>query len=1182
MSTSCPTRPSFRLVLTMALTFSLAAAALPGPQRAASPRHASGASAGISQEAPATADPETEERAQEAYGKLGVSFEENRGQADKRVRFLARRGGSTVFLTNEEAAFVLRAPALKAAGADASPDSTFDEKPAAEEMASGAPGRPGRGPAKKEKPKSHAVWMKFGSANPWAEVTGERELPGRINYLRGDDPSKWQTDVRTYGAVRYRGIYDGVDLVYYGNEQGQMEYDFEVAPGADPNQISLLIEGADALEVDASGDLVITTPVGEMRQRRPTVYQEVRGSRREVEGGYAVEAGGRVRFALGKYDAGAPLVIDPVLEYSTYLGGGLQDGARGIAVDAARNAYIAGYTRSEDFPTKNPLQAENAAPGVFTDAFVTKLNSTGSALVYSTYLGGGDNDEARNIAVDASGNAYVAGSTYSTNFPTANAIQATMAGTFDAFVTKLNAAGSALVFSTYLGGGGGDQAWDIAVDSQGNALVTGGTGSTDYPTVNPVQATYAGTVDAFVTKFNPAGSALIYSTYLGGSIFDFGYSIATDSAGNAYVTGYAESTNFPTANAIQNAPAGGGVDAFVTKLNPAGSAFVYSTYLGGSSIDRGFGIAADSAGNAYVTGATGSSNFPAANAKQPALASASGDAFVIKFNAEGSALVYSTYLGGNNSDVGMGITVDSSGNAYVVGLTYSTNFPVAFPVKGTNSGDGDVFVTKYNAAGAAFLFSTYLGGSDTDYGNDIAADAQGSAYVTGETESTNYPVAEAIQGTSVLGHDPFVTKISVLPSIRGRVLNGSGAGVAGVTVKLTGSLVKTDVTDAAGNYSFYGLTPGGDFTVTPVKTNASFVPASRTFTNLNSNLININFAAPTLSVNNAAVTEGNAGTVSATFTVTLKPAAAQTVTVKYQTANGTTNPATSVSDYTPPPLTTLTFSPGQTSKTVTVQVKGDTLDELNETFKLLLSAPTNALITDGEGLGTITDDDAPPTVSVNNVAVNEGNAAVTTNFTISLSKPSGLTVKVKYATANGTATAPADYTAKALTTLTFAPGETTKTVPVTIAGDTRDEPAETFKLNLSAPASATIATATGTCTINDNDPPPSIAIGNKTVTEPDAGTVNAVFTVTLSAASNQTVTVKYATANGTATAPGDYTALALTTLTFTPGQTSKSVTVQVRGDVIKEANETFFVNLSAATNATISDAQGLGTITNDD
>ncbi len=340
-----------------------------------------------------------------------------------------------------------------------------------------------------------------------------------------------------------------------------------------------------------------------------------------------------------------------------------------------------------------------------------------------------------------------------------------------------------------------------------------------------------------------------------------------------------------------------------------------------------------------------------------------------------------------------------------------------------------------------------------------------------------------------------------------------------------------------------------------------------------------NSSVPSLSVNNIAVTEGNTGETAATFTVKLTPASTQAVTVKYQTANST---ALAPGDYTALPLTQLTFDAGQTTKTVTVKVKGDTLDEANETFRLLLSAPTNALISDNEGTGTITDNDAPPSVRVNNVAVTEGNSAVSAVFTVSLSAPSARTVTVKYQTANGTAVAPSDYTARALTALTFSPFQTTKTVTVLVAGDLRDEAAETFKLLLSSPTNATIAVTAGTCTITDNDPPPSITITNASVTEPDTGTINAVFTVRLSAPSGQTVSVKYATGGGTAAAGTDYTALALTTLTFAPGQTTRTVTVQVKGDVVKEANETFFVNLSGATNATIADAQGQGTITNDD
>ena len=529
LPTSCPRRRPLRLALALAMMFSLAAGAWPWPQRAAGPQ------------APTATNADTEQRAGEAYGKLGVSFEENRGQVDERVRFLSRRGGATVFLTGDEAAFVLTAVEAPAGGSD--------ERPDVEESARG------RGRAKREKPKSHAVHMKFEGANPWAEVSGERQLEGKINYFRGSDPLKWQTGVRTYGAVRYRGIYEGVDLVYYGNAQGQMEYDFVVAPGADAGQISLQIEGAKSLEVDAAGDLVIGTPAGEMRQRRPTVYQEVNGARREVESGYAAEPDGRVRFNLGEYDKSAPLVIDPVLEYSTYLGGNGWDGANGIAIDASRNAYVTGYTFATDFPTKNPIQSTNGGSADVRDVFVTKLNASGSALVYSTYLGGSGDEFATDIAVDAAGNAYVAGSTTSTNYPTANAIQAANGGLTDAVVTKLNAAGNALVYSTYLGGSGGDEAQDIAVDSAGNAYVVGDTDSTNYPTVNAIQAANGGLTDAVVTKLNAAGNALVYSTYLGGDNSDAAYGIAVDSAGNAYLTGSTDSTNFPTASPSRPPPA---------------------------------------------------------------------------------------------------------------------------------------------------------------------------------------------------------------------------------------------------------------------------------------------------------------------------------------------------------------------------------------------------------------------------------------------------------------------------------------------------------------------------------------------------------------------------------------------------------------------------------------------------
>ena len=520
----------------------------------------------------------------------------------------------------------------------------------------------------------------------------------------------------------------------------------------------------------------------EVRLHKPVVYQTAvnqgaEGSARHfVDGHYVLKGDNRVSFEVASYDPGKTLVIDPVLVYSTYLGG---DAGSGIAVDPSGNAYVTGSTSSSNFPTANPFQA---VYGGFTDAYVAKLNPDGSALVYSTYLGGRDSDYGYGIAVDSAGNAYVTGYTESTDFPTAHALQDFRAGELDAFVAKLTPDGSALVYSTYLGGYGGmfeqSYGYGIAVDASGNAYVTGQTGSPSFPTASPLQAVFGGYLDAFVAKLNPTGSALVYSTYLGGSDYDNGYGIAVDSAGNAYVTGGTVSTDFPTANPLQ-AVLGGGQDVFVAKLNPTGSALVYSTYLGGSDFDRGFGIAADSSGNAYVTGQTNSVDFPTANALQPVYGGGpafdpiemGGDVFVAKLNPTGSALAYSTYLGGSNGDEGYGIAVDSAGNAYVTGVTLSTDFPTASPLQAVLWGPNDSFVAKLNPTGSALAYSTYLGGSGSESGSGIAVDSTGNAYVTGGTASTNFPTANPLQ--AVYGHT-YVAKI--------------GAGVSPPSCRLTSTV----------------------------------------------------------------------------------------------------------------------------------------------------------------------------------------------------------------------------------------------------------------------------------------------------------------------------------------------------------------------------------------------------------
>ena len=446
---------------------------------------------------------------------------------------------------------------------------------------------------------------------------------------------------------------------------------------------------------------MLQTDGGQVHMHKPLVYQQVDGVRQEIAGAYMLNGRHQVSFEVAAYDANKPLTIDPVLAYSTYLGGSGTDQGSAITVDASGNAYVTGSTDSTGFPTASPFQASNS--GEF-DAFVTKLNAAGSALVYSTYVGGSTDDFGNGIAVDASGNAYVTGSTDSTDFPTASPIQAAHGGEFDAFVTKLNAAGNALVYSTYLGGTGRELGIDIAVDAASNAYVTGDTSSIDFPTASPFQPNKAGGFnDAFVTKLNAAGSGLVYSTYLGGgshpfgSANDSGLDIAVDTSGNAYVTGGTESTDFPTVNPIQAANACFD-DAFVTKLNAAGNALVYSTYLGGSADlrDRGSDIAVDASGNAYVTGSAGSTDFPTASPIQP---NKSGgglvDAFVTKLNAAGSALAYSTYLGGSGLfETGNSIAVDTSGNAYVTGFTESTDFPTASPFQSINAGDRDAFIAK--------------------------------------------------------------------------------------------------------------------------------------------------------------------------------------------------------------------------------------------------------------------------------------------------------------------------------------------------------------------------------------------------------------------------------------------------------------------------------------------------------
>jgi len=642
------------------------------------------------------------------YGRLPLVFEPNEGQADPEIKFLARGRGSTLFLTKREA--VLGQVRMRLVGASKQAIQALDP-------------------------------------------TG-----GISNYFIGNDRTKWRTHIPHYRRVAYKGVYPGVDLVYYGNPQN-LEYDFVVAPGADAAAIQVEYAGADSLRVDGDGDLVLKTATGELRQKRPRAYQETARGRVAVDVSYRLK-GRRVAFELARYDARRRLVIDPILLYSTYLGNSAGDRANSVAIDGAGNAYVTGLTPSMNFPTVNALQGANAGGN---DMFVTKINAAGSARVYSTYLGGTGQDVGNGIAVDSVGNAYVSGSTSSFNFPTMNPLQAANGGgNLDAAIVKLNANGSALIYATYLGGNAEDFGTSIAVDVGGNAYVAGETTSPNFPTTNPLQPAFGGGgSDAFVAKITANGSSRVYSTYLGGSTAnvlgtrdEIAYGIAVDSAGAVYLTGSTSSTNFPTMNALQPTHGGGGNDVFVTKINTAGSALVYSTFLGGSGSEEGSAIALDASGASYVTGYTLSTNFPTTNPLQPTNLGGNGDTFLTKINPAGSARVYSTYLGGTGEDRSFAVAVDAGGNAYVSGYTVSTDFPSANPLQVANAGSSDVFVAKINANCTAINYSTYFGDVGGEGGAGIAVDAGGGVLVTGSTTSASFPTANplpsAVAGTFLL------------------------------------------------------------------------------------------------------------------------------------------------------------------------------------------------------------------------------------------------------------------------------------------------------------------------------------------------------------------------------------------------------------------------------------------------
>lgn len=757
-----------------------------------------------------------------AYAQLPLIFERNDGQSDPRVRFLARGSGYGLFLTKNSAVLSLH-------HADTQHHSSG----------------------------TSVLAMDLSHANPNPEVTGTDQLPGKSNYFIGNDPAKWHRGVPQFARVRYQNVYPGVDLVFYGNRE-RLEYDFEIAPGSDPRPVALKLRGLESAQINSGGDLLIALDSGNLRLQAPVAYQQIGGEKHLIESRFELRARNEVGFSLGEYDHRRPLVIDPILTYSTYLGGSADEGCSvilgtgtplsgcpAIAVDQSSNAYIAGSTTSTDFPTVAPYQSTKKGTA---NVFVSKFNASANTLLFSTYLGGSGTDYTAGVGVDQGFDVVVGGTTNSTDFPTSVSGNGTNApfqkapispGNDHAFVSELDPTGTILKYSTYLSGNGVDKASGLAVDSSGNAYLTGTTTSTEsqtgFPsTLGAIQTTSRAPSQFFLTKVSPVlsgPSSVPYSTYIGGSTPSNGQTlgggVAVDPALNVYVTGGTNFTDMPVLNAYQ-ATNNGGFDVFVTKINPtatSGQQLLYSTYFGGSGDDIGYGIAADST-DAYVTGSTTSStNFPASGTGvyQSTFGGGTSDAFLAKFTnpvttgtTQGLVtLDYSTFIGGSGTDVGLAVAVDTIQGARVTGWTNSSNIPNSVIQTGL-AGVADAFVARIDTTAttptAPGHYFTYLGGGisgtgapATTYGTSIAVDPQNASYVAGETDTNDLltqapPVNTAFRGYSG-GTDAFLSKLGPLLSMNLSVPTVSPAEV-GVGNQVTFQYTITNTGDVANNVNF--------------------------------------------------------------------------------------------------------------------------------------------------------------------------------------------------------------------------------------------------------------------------------------------------------------------------------------------------------------------------------------------
>lgn len=639
---------------------------------------------------------------------LPIAFEPNQGQAETGALFTGRGDGYAVALDKTGSKLMLRAGDKKA-----------------------------------------AIRTDLTGANPRATLSGLDLQKSYSSYFRGKDSSKWAVNVPNYGQVKESSVYPGIDLLYYGN-QSKLEYDFVVAPGADPRAIRMRFSGVTSVKTDAEGNLVLSTASGNVVQHKPVIYQEIAGIRREVEGAFAVHANREVTFRIGAYDRSAALTIDPYVVYASFLGGFSTDEGHAVTADTQGNMYLVGVTYS--------TQAGDA------DVMLRKIAPDGSGFVWNADLGGSDDDFGNGIAVDANGFVYVGGDTFSTDFPTAAPWQANNAGDRNAFVLKIDPAATTLMYSTYFGGSVDDFGYAVALDRNGNLYLTGSTDSPDMPASQTAyQQSLLGNSDAYVAKFDSNGNA-IFNTFIGKGSHNEAWSIAADSNGNTYITGDTDSDSFPQINPPFQHSRHGGLDAFLTIVSNDGTQLFLSTFIGGSNDDSGTGIALDPSGNIYIAGTTASSDFPTTNGYNSSYNGGSTDIFVVKYSPGGGSLLFSTFVGSHGTDEANAIAVDANGTVYVAGDTNSDQYPVTSDaVQGSRRGGFDAVLSVLDTNGTRLLYSTYFGGSGDDSAMGVAVDPFYNVYVTGVTSSGDFPVTQvAVQPQPGGGDsDAFLTKINL-------------------------------------------------------------------------------------------------------------------------------------------------------------------------------------------------------------------------------------------------------------------------------------------------------------------------------------------------------------------------------------------------------------------------------------